>query len=283
MIAIISLLMIASIGIINLWLGYEISLSVFYVFPIALMTWFIGRSQGFLTSLICAIVGFWVDFLAGHLYSNPAFRIWNASIRFSFFIIITLLLSILKKNQDDNKHLALTDSLTGAANSRSFYELLHAEVDRFQRYAHPFTVAYIDLDDFKTINDRFGHISGDQALLEVVAAIKCCLRKTDSVARLGGDEFGLLLPETDEESARIIMSRIQDNIHKTLRKKNWGITSSIGTLIVGGIKTTNPQELVKMADGLMYTIKLSGKNGNKFSTYLVDKKGNQSHHPIIEE
>ena len=93
-------------------------------------------------------------------------------IRFGFFIIITFLLSSLKSLLQREKELARTDYLTAAVNSRYFYEVTQVEADRFQRYQRPFTLAYIDVDDFKTVNDRFGHATGDEVLRILVSSVK---------------------------------------------------------------------------------------------------------------
>lgn len=86
------------------------------------------------------------------------------------------------------------------------------EIDRLHRYGRPFTVAYIDLDNFKAVNDQFGHAIGDRVLCTVVSSLKKYMRKTDVCARLGGDEFALLLPETDHEFARLVISKIQGEL-----------------------------------------------------------------------
>ena len=131
---------------------------------------------------------------------------------------------------------------------------------------HPFTLAYIDLDNFKTVNDQLGHATGDQVLRTVVSSVKKNIRRTDIVARLGGDEFALLLPETNQESARVVLSKIQDGLLEEMRKNNWPVTFSIGVLTCR-VAPPSTDALVSMADELMYSVKHDGKNGVKYATY----------------
>ena len=254
------------IGVVDFLTGYEIAFSLFYVLPVALVTWLTSRRLGLAASLAGAIVWLWADVASGHPYMHPLIPFWNTLIRLGFFAIITLLLSALRSATERERELARRDNLTGAVNPRFFYDLAQMEIDRFQRYEHPFTLAYVDLDNFKAVNDRFGHPAGDQVLRTVVRAARKYLRKTDVIARLGGDEFVLLLPETDEESARVALSKIREELMEEMRLGDWPITFSIGVLTCSVAPHTT-EELVRMADELMYSVKRVSKNGIRFSTY----------------
>jgi diguanylate cyclase (GGDEF)-like protein len=254
------------IGIVDFLTGYELSFSLFYVLPVTIVTWFTSQRLGLVTSLVGAFVWLGADLATGHSYSHPLIPIWNTLIRLAFFVIITLLLSALRRATEREREFARVDNLTGAANARFFYDLAEMEIDRFQRYKHPFTMAYIDLDNFKTVNDQFGHLEGDQVLRTVASSIRKYLRKTDVVARLGGDEFALLFPETNENSARFALSKIQDSLLEEMRLGNWPITFSIGVLTCT-IAPHTTEELVRMADELMYSVKHDRKNAIKYATY----------------
>jgi diguanylate cyclase (GGDEF)-like protein len=258
--------LIPPIGILDYLTGYEIAFSLFYLIPISLLTWVAGRRLGIVACLAGAIVWLIADLMAGSLYSHPAVYAWNTIIRLSFFLIVTLLLSTLRRSLEIERELAHTDYLTGAMNSRFFFEFLQMEIDRFKRYQHPFSLAYIDLDNFKAVNDRFGHMAGDQVLRTVVGHTKSRLRKTDMVARLGGDEFALLLPETDQESAKVAISKIRSSLLQEMQKNRWPVTLSVGVLTCTAALPTR-DELVRMADDLMYSAKREGKNAIRFSTY----------------
>jgi diguanylate cyclase (GGDEF)-like protein len=258
--------LIGAIGILDFLTGYELAFSLFYVIPISLATWLLGQRHGITISLASALVWLGVDMASGHIYSNPFIPIWNTLIRLSFFVIIALLLSALKTAMEREKELAHTDYLTGAANSRLFFELVQMEIDRSQRYEHPFTLVYIDLDNFKTVNDQFGHPIGDRVLRTVVNYAKKNLRKIDVIARLGGDELALLLPQTNPESARVTLSKLQAGLLEEMQQNKWPITFSVGALTCS-LPPPSSDELVRMADALMYSVKHGSKNAIKYSTY----------------
>lgn len=257
---------IGVVGICDFLTGYELAFSLFYVIPITFLTWGIGRRLGIMASLASALVWLVADVAAGRSYSHPLLPIWNTLIRLSFFVIITWLLSALRSAVEREKEFARADTLTGALNSRLFFELTQLEIDRLRRYERPFTVVYIDLDNFKTVNDKFGHLTGDQALRTVVTYSKQHLRSTDVIARLGGDEFGLLLPETSQEPARVALSNLQRGLLEEMRQHNWPITFSLGVLTCSVAPPTT-EEVVRMADELMYSAKRGNKNAIVYGTY----------------
>lgn len=262
----IGVLLISVIGIVDYLTGNEIVLSVLYVLPISLVGWFTDRKFGLLASLASAAVWLIADAANRIAYSHPFIPVWNTLIRSAFFVIITLLLTQLKSALQRESELARIDYLTGAFNNRFFYELLHMELDRLERHQHPFTLAYIDLDNFKRINDQFGHVTGDQVLRAVADAIRKRSRKTDILARMGGDEFALLLPETSQKSARIILPKIREGLLDEMRLNNWPVTFSIGALTCRG-DSPLPEEVIHQADELMYLVKDDRKNAIRYSIY----------------
>jgi diguanylate cyclase (GGDEF)-like protein len=258
--------LIGVVGILDFLTGYEFEFLLFYLIPIFLVTWITGQRVGILASLVSALVSFISDVAAGKAYSHPLIYVWNTLMEFAFFVVIALLLSMLKRALEHEKELSNTDYLTGAVNSRVFYDSLQTEINRSQRYKNPFTIAYIDLDNFKTVNDEFGHNTGNQVLRFVVNQVRKHLRKTDIVARLGGDEFALLLPETNQESAQIVLAKLQYDILAETQQNNWPVTLSIGVLTC--IDTPHAaEEVVKMVDDLMYSVKRGSKNDIKYATY----------------
>lgn len=262
----IACLLMLGLGLLDFLTGYEISFSLFYLVPIALVAWFAGKQLGIAASIASATVWLLADVLSGNQYSHPIIYFWNSAIRFGFFIIVTLLLALLKKALEHEKSLSRIDRLTGATSSDFFYDVLQTEIDRFKRYKHIFTVAYIDLDNFKAVNDQFGHSMGDNVLRTVVSHSKHELRKTDIVARLGGDEFAILLPETDHTTTQVVLSKIQQGLLIEMRKSGLPVTFSIGAITFTATPDT-ANELIKMADDLMYTVKNNGKNAIQYSVY----------------
>ena len=259
-------ILITAVGLLDYLTGDEVALSLFYLIPIVLLTWLAGRRFGIAASVICAAVWVGSDIASGEPYLPVSIYAWNTFIVLGFFVVVVFLLSALRKALEHERELAHTDYLTGAVNPRFFFELLQMEIDRARRYEHPFTVAYIDIDDFKAINDRFGHVIGDQVLCRLVGRARQYVRKTDLVARLGGDEFALLLPETGSESAENILSKVHSEILAGMQPADWPLTISIGVLTcINPPQTT--QEIIGMVDDLMYSVKHAGKNAIKFSTY----------------
>ena len=256
------MILICIIGVADYLSGSEFAFSVFYVLPIAMITWGTNRRWGLVSSLISAFVWLAAESVTGQTYSSPLVPIWNSFIRLAFFAIITVLLSSLKNSME----LTRTDQLTTSINARYFYEILQMEIDRFQRSQRPFTIAYIDIDNFKSVNDRFGHPAGDQLLIQFANSIRKNIRKSDFIARLGGDEFALLFPETDQKSARIVFSKIQGILREEMQHKKWPVTFSVGIVTCKTAPKTTDQ-LIKLADVLMYAAKNDGRNTVRYSEY----------------
>ena len=169
--------------------------------------------------------------------------------------------TLLHKEQE----LARIDSLTGAANRRSFYEKLEEELSRLRRHQRPFSIAYVDLDNLKKVNDKFGHEQGDSVLSTVSSTIRQSIRRADTIARLGGDEFAVLFSETGTEGARVAMDLLNGRLLDAMRLQGWPVTFSIGLLTCLEAQVS-AEELVKKADDLMYLVKSSGKNAITHST-----------------
>jgi diguanylate cyclase (GGDEF)-like protein len=246
------------IGLVDYITGVEISLSIFYLFPILFITWKMGRKAGILMSVFGAIIWFISDNATTH-YSHFLIPYWNAFVRLGFFLITSFMLSKFKDELEKEKELGRTDELTGVSNSRSFYEIASTEIERSKRHGHILSVAYIDLDDFKSINDSTGHSTGDQLLHQVALIMKQTLRRIDVTARVGGDEFVVLMPETDQETAKIVIERLQKNLLESMKSNGWPVTFSIGVVtFITMPKSVN--DMVKEADNLMYRAKEEGKN-----------------------
>ena len=270
--------LIGIIGIFDFILGYEIAFSLFYVLPIALILWFTGVRNGLIASFISALIWIIADKASGRVYSSYFIPLWNTVIRLLFFMIIVMLLSALHNSMQREKLLARMDSLTSAINSRYFYLLVEYELDRFHRYGNPFTLVYIDLDNFKAVNDCSGHAGGDETLKSVVAFIQTHLRRTDIVARLGGDEFALMLPETNLDMAQSVCTKLQSGLLAEMQQHGWPVTFSIGVLTCqDSAKPQSVDELVQRADELMYTVKHTGKNGILYEPYMCAPKSPTSY------
>jgi two-component system cell cycle response regulator len=169
----------------------------------------------------------------------------------------------LKKSQESalelEKQLSRTDPLTRLGNRRAFHEVAEAERLRANRYSRVLSLLYLDLDNFKYINDRFGHETGDELLAMIGDILGRERRVSDYVARLGGDEFALILPETDHAGAEALAVKIRDAVKQTMQQKGWPVTVSIGAVTFTSVPDSCT-EMIRCADRLMYESKKNGKD-----------------------
>jgi diguanylate cyclase (GGDEF)-like protein len=258
--------MVLLVGILNDIAGPELSSSIFYLIPIVLVTWFTKRSIGLIFSVLGALTWLIVDLTSGAAYSDSAIPYWNGVARLSSFFILTFILSTLKNTLKQEKEFSRIDFLTGIRNRRYFIELVNMEINRARRYEHSFTMVCIDLDNFKTVNDCFGHTTGDMLLRLVASAIRENIRVTDTVARLGGDEFVILLPETRRNVAEVIMQKVQKISLDIMRRHGWPVTLSIGAVTFTSPPST-VDETLRICDQLMYKAKNNGKNSIQYEVF----------------
>lgn len=165
----------------------------------------------------------------------------------------------LKRNEATIQELMHTDSLTGIGNRRRLDEALAAEVERSRRYQHPLCLLIADLDHFKDVNDRHGHLVGDQILKQFALLLRGHCRQTDLAARFGGEEFVILLPATSLESAAACAERIRRQLDaQPLVKAVGRITASFGVAMLAGGETG--EDLLRRADQALYRSKKEGRN-----------------------
>ena len=158
--------------------------------------------------------------------------------------------------QEQLQFLAEHDSLTGARNRRRFERDLSDQVARARRYGEHAALLILDVDDFKQINDVYGHRTGDRALKAIAAALMERLRETDVVARIGGDEFAVLLPYANEEQARVVAGSLQDAITDCGLDRLVGLSVSIGLVLIDG-ETESEEAAFAAADRAMYLNKIA--------------------------
>jgi diguanylate cyclase (GGDEF)-like protein len=238
--------------------GFEISFSFFYLIPISIATWYISIRSGYLMTLIGVLAWVFSNLMAGETYSSEWIRFFNTLVRLTVFMMIANLLHELKTALQKEHEIARTDYLTGVFNSREFHEQLAFEVKRADRLHYPISLAYIDLDNFKRVNDTYGHSAGDFQLKRVTQTITATIRETDLFARLGGDEFALLLPNVDRQQAELVFQKIENEVMKELAELQSPITLSAG-VITFKQPPESVDEMIRKADALMYEAKISGK------------------------
>ncbi|MFH2064326.1 MAG: diguanylate cyclase [Pseudomonadota bacterium] len=256
---IITLLLTVLIGYIRYLTGPEFALSLLYLFPVAFVSWTSGFKAGVFISLASAL-----SWLVADLSMIGRFSQWyvpyvNELFRTIVFLFITFLIARLKQNVLAQTALARTDPLTGIANRRAFVESADLELKKARRLGYPISMIYFDLDNFKSINDLYGHSEGDRLLKLVAGMIRENIRAFDIAARFGGDEYGLLLPGTEASAAYSVAIKIIRKLLLMMKENNWetGISAGIATY------ETIPnhiEEMIQYADTLMYAAKKQGTN-----------------------
>ena len=238
--------------------GIEISVSIFYFIPISISAWLLGREYSLAFSFLGVLCWLTSDINESYIH-NWLIVSWNALSRMGIFLIISFLIDNLKKGLLREKTAARIDSLTRIPNSRSFYEAGKSEIQRANRYKRDFSIAYLDVDNFKGVNDKSGHAAGDELLKKIGKIIVSNIRVTDVAARLGGDEFAAIFPETDAEKVKIILKHVKEKLDEMAKANNLSVSFSIGVVTCSGGDCTI-QELIKEADAQMYKVKKHGKN-----------------------
>jgi len=255
-----------SLGVVDYFTGFELSISFFYLIPVTMTAWAISRNAGLAYSVLCATVWLISNLLSGQTFLNLFVGVWNTLILFGFYAIVAILLTELRQSLEEEQLLANIDPLTGAMNRRSFNDIAEKKMIVSEVNRRPYTVAYIDLDHLKTINDEHGHATGDLVLKTVVDTIRKQIRNGDLLARLGGDEFAILLTDMDEADAKRIVPRLQLALLKQMKTNEWEITFSIGVLTFLTMPAS-ADSMVSLANALMYEVKTDGRNAIKYSTY----------------
>lgn len=237
----------------------EFSFASAIILPVIAVAWFINKRQGIIYSLLAAIVWLSADIQTGREFTESWIPWVNGLTRFGVYALVAYLVSSMREVLIREYEMARHDPLTGLLNRRSFFEIGISETARAQRYEHSLGIVFLDLDDFKVLNDARGHEVGDLALKAVGEALVSTLRSSDSVARLGGDEFSVILPEASFQAAT-------DTGHKIAHAINSALTHFAPVSVSVGIAwfervSDEFVEMMNTADSLMYEIKKAGKHG----------------------
>lgn len=163
-----------------------------------------------------------------------------------------------RRREDRLAQLASTDELTGLLNKRSFLVNLAGEVARARRHERELSLAVLDLDGFKQINDRVGHMAGDRVLAEAAGRLTALVRTGEHMARVGGDEFGWILPDAGPEGAESAVNRARQAIGNERFRSMGSLTLSAGICVTDG--SIDPAELYRRADRALYEAKTAGGN-----------------------
>ncbi len=242
----------------------DLAFTLAYLLPLGLSAWRLPRVAVVAVAFLCAACWFVVHYFSRAIEMPLLVALSNVAMELCVFLAFGLLLHELRRRLGVERRLARTDMLTGMPNRRAFHSELQREIARCRSFGQPFSLAYLDVDDFKQINDRLGHAAGDGVLRAVASSLQACIRRVDLVARLGGDEFGVLLPGTDAFGADVVMRRVQSTLRENVHEP-FGVSCSIGCLTV--LKgPPDIEALIAKADRLMYEQKSQGRGSFRHET-----------------
>lgn len=246
-------------GFVHYLTGPQYEFHLVFLFPVVAVCWFASLKVGGVMTLFSATVWIVADWLAAPYATALQILLINEAVRLSVFAFVAVLVDRLRSTFERESTLARIDALTQLPNRRDFYDLGGAEIGRAHRYGHPLTMISLDLDHFKSVNDRDGHDAGDRVLRTVANTLQKNIRSMDVAARIGGDEFVVLLPETGRDAARETATKLQQKLTHAMQSEGWPVTGSFGVATF----ITVPKcvdELIKQADLLLYGAKQKGKN-----------------------
>ncbi len=242
------------------------SFTPLYLLPIAAATWIWGGRVAVVAAAVSALAHF-----VGHLLVRKSANDWiwlagDSVVLLAMFLIFAWFVSWLHQSAAKALREARVDALTGVAQRGIFLERGRWELARAARYSRPLTVAYLDIDRFKAVNDRHGHEAGDRVLASVGGVLQKGVRTFDLVGRLGGDEFALLLPETNAVEAGVLLQRLRGKLAAVVSPHGSQVNFSIGAVTISDASDVSLETLVARADALMYAVKRASGNGLRQET-----------------
>jgi diguanylate cyclase (GGDEF)-like protein len=252
-----SAITISVIFVLDLLTGVEIRLHVLYIFPLAMVATNCAQPRMSIAAIVITtilqvitfsiqaigIVAFLADICVAFAASILTIVLGRAS-RSSYLVAV---------NQ------AATDPLTGLANRRAFLVELQAEITRQQRYGDLFSLAILDLDGLKALNDSKGHSAGDEALKLMAEILRFGTRRSDTLGRLGGDEFAVVMPNTQDSDCGILLQKLCETIARQMAAAGFAITASVGCRTFR-VPPESAADALQQADDMMYDAKRDGKN-----------------------
>jgi diguanylate cyclase (GGDEF)-like protein len=213
-------------------------------------------------SIVACTSWAYLEALTGRYIDHPSLLYWDWGTVLFGFVVMVVALTELRKALDDAHFQSRKDTLTGLVNKGGFYQVVSAEIEVCRRYKRTLSIAYIDCDNFKTVNDRFGHHVGDDLLRVISKTMLRKLRSSDLPGRLGGDEFAVMLPETNAEACRMVVEMLQQRLLHEMKEHNWPVTFSIGIATFLRMPASI-EDMIHQADKLMYAVKNTSKGAIK--------------------
>jgi diguanylate cyclase (GGDEF)-like protein len=254
-----------------------ISLSALYLIPLIIGAWKFPPLHYVTLAVVISVLdnnehirALFRAYYGQEILGQDMLVLWNLLMSIISSVIIGSFIRFLRDLLHKEMELSRIDSLTNVLNKRGFIDSLECEVSRARRHNQIFTLAFIDVDNFKIINDKHGHIIGDHALKMIALTIKKDLRLNDVVCRFGGDEFVILLPYSDVIGTQVLLAKIKSQLDKMVARHHWNISFSIGAVVFNTLPSTI-DEIVNITDDVMYGVKNSGKNGINIREYTVQE------------
>ena len=263
----VGVLAIAAIGAFDYASGTELRIYPLYFVPVSLLAWHAGVRGCVAGSILSTAAWSASNVLAGMRFSSETVWVANAALHASAFLFVGYLLARLRSAVDRLRQQSRTDSLTRLRNSRAFYDEAPPLLSLCARRERPVTLAYLDLDNFKSVNDELGHRAGDEMLRRVADKLRDSLRPSDLCARLGGDEFAILFPDLDADAAITTLERLRTGVAAAAHSPARAVSVSIGavTFVSGPFDL---EQMVHRADALMYETKAAGRNRVKVDAVI---------------
>jgi len=250
---------ILSIGALDFYSGTELRVTPLYFAPVAVVAWYSGRVGALLASVLAGATWDVANVLAGLEFSTLGIWVANTIMLTLSFIVVGLLIAQLRAAVLRESELSLTDPLTSMLNGRAFHKAAERIMAHCRRTGRPLTVAYLDLDNFKMVNDQLGHQAGDAMLRGLAKRMRSSIRPDDVGARLGGDEFVVLFPEIGAAEAARALERLRSSLATVLGSGPVAVTSSAGAVTFLTVPASI-EEMLHAADSRMYAAKTAGKN-----------------------
>jgi len=253
---IVCILLMLLIYFIDLNTGTKVLFSVLYIFPLAVIALQSNRLSESIVGVVVSSALQFATFLTFHV-SGVSLTI-DSVVAVAASTLTIFLARSLRMNQLEILVLANQDALTGLSNRRNFETQIDLEISRQLRYGGFFSLAIIDLDNFKQVNDLQGHQAGDEVLRIFAEILRDCTRQADTIVRLGGDEFAILMPNTRKIESNLLCQKLNEEIRCKMSSAGFAITSSIGIATFEHAPESRSKAL-QMADKAMYEAKNQGK------------------------
>lgn len=259
------IVVVVALGWVDFITGPDIGMSLFYLAPVSAAGWWVGRRGALAVSLVASGAWFAADLLA-RAETSYALSLWNGGTRLFIFGALGLLLARVRVDQrtlegllERERTLARTDALTGLSNRRAFVGMMEVEIARSKREGRVLGLMYLDVDNFKRVNDGFGHAAGDVVLVAIAEAIRSAVRGGDVVARVGGDEFAVLLWNVEPSVGERLAQRVVDQVVEIGQRYPGSELGMSAGVVFFSEPPLSVEHAMERADALMYAAKHEGK------------------------